>query len=79
MPWALVWSHFFIFFIDNELFEGLGGSRGAVQVNVTSSWRWRGLVCQRLRYIEVVNRRRTDGPRVAQDGLLITVENRELW
>ena len=64
--------------VDHEGLDGLGRSGGAVQGNVAGS-RGRGrLVGQRLRDGEVVERWRTDGPRVAENGLRVAVHDGEL-
>jgi hypothetical protein len=60
--------------LKDELLEGLGGGRGAVQGLVAVLGNGRGLVSQRLGDVELDQRRRADAPRVAEDVLLLAVE-----
>ena len=64
--------------VDDELFDRLGGGRSAVQWQVARSGYGRRLVSQGLGNLEVVQRRRADRPRVAEDTLGFAVKVREL-
>lgn len=64
--------------VQDQILENLRGGRGAVQGLVAHRWDRRRLVSQRLRDLEVVERGRADGPRVAEDVVDFTVEVGEL-
>jgi hypothetical protein len=64
--------------IENQVLDGLRGGRGAVKGLVAHSRNRRGLVSQRLRDLEIVERRRADGPRIAKDVVNLAVEVGEL-
>lgn len=79
MPEALIRLSLLIFLINDKLLESIGGSRGAVQLDVANSGSGRRLISQRLGNAEVVDRRRADRPGVAKNRLIITVHNSEFW
>jgi hypothetical protein len=64
--------------VDDKLLERLGGSGGLVQRPVANGGDGRRLVSHGLGDLEVVQRRRADGPRVAEDVLRFAVEVGEL-
>lgn len=64
--------------VDNELLDRLRSSGSAVQCLVASDRDRRRLVGERLRDLEEVQRRRVNGPRVAQNTLGFAVQVREL-
>lgn len=64
--------------VDDELLERLGGGRGAVQGLVAELGDGRRLVGQRLGDAELDQGGRADGPRVAEDVLLLAVDEAEL-
>jgi hypothetical protein len=64
--------------VNNELLDGLGGGRCAVQGEEARSGGRSGLVGQRLGDGKVVDGWRADGPRVAENWFIIAVENGEL-
>lgn len=66
------------FIIDNELLDRFRGSGSAVQCLVASDRDRRRLVGEWLRDLEEVQRRRVNGPRVAQNTLGFAVQVREL-
>lgn len=78
MPVALVRGSLLVLSVHEELLKGLGGSGSAVQGQETNGGRGSRLVGQGLGNLEVVERRRTDGPRVAEKLLLIAVDDGEL-
>lgn len=59
---SLVWLNLLNLVVDDELLDGLGGGRRAVQGLVADSGNWRRLVGKRLGDLEVVDRGRADGP-----------------
>lgn len=75
---ALVGRNLVNLVVDDKLLEGLGGGRGAVQGLVAELRNGRRLVGQGLGDAELDQRRRADGPRVAEDVLLLAVEETKL-
>lgn len=75
---ALVRSNVVDLVVENELLEGLGGGRGAVQRLVAELRDGRGLIGQRLGDGELDQRWRAKGPRVAEDVLLFAVKEAKL-
>lgn len=75
---TLVRSNLVNLVVNNKLLEGLGSGRGAVQGLVAVLRNGRRLVSQRLGDAELDQRRRANGPRVAEDVLLLAVEEAEL-
>jgi hypothetical protein len=71
---ALVGRDFLNLVADNEVLEGLRRGAGAVQGLVADGRNRRRLVREGLGNGEVVERRRADRPRVAEDALHLTVE-----
>ena len=71
---ALVGSDLLNLIVDNQLLQSLRGGAGAVQGLVSHNRDRRRLVSQGLGDGEVVDRRRADGPRVAEDVFLLAVE-----
>jgi hypothetical protein len=64
--------------VDDKVLERLDGGGGLVQRLVANGGDGRRLVRHRLGDLEVVQRRRADGPRVAEDVLSFAVEVGEL-
>jgi hypothetical protein len=60
--------------VDNQVLERLGGGAGAVQGLVPDGWDGRRLVSEGLGDGEVVQRRRADRPRVAENVLRLAVK-----
>ena len=75
---ASVWLNLLNLIVDDKLLDGLGGGGGAVQWQVAGGGYGRRLVSQGLGDLEVVQRRRADRPRVAEDALGFAVKVREL-
>lgn len=75
---TLVRGNLVNFVLKYQLLEGLGGGRGAVQGLVAVLGNGRGLVSQRLGEVELDQRRRAETPRVAEDVLLLAVEEAKL-
>lgn len=71
---ALVGSDLLDLVVDNQLLQCLRGSAGAVQGLISHNRDRRRLISQRLGDGEVVDRRRADGPRVAENVLLLAIE-----
>lgn len=64
--------------VENQCLEGLSRGAGAVQGLVSDDWDRRRLVSQRLGDGEIIQRRRANGPRVAEDVILLAVKISEL-
>lgn len=75
MPVAFVRSNLLVLSIHEQLLEGLGSGRGAVQWQEANGGSRGGLVSQRLGNLEVIEGWRADRPRVAEKLLLITVDD----
>ena len=78
VPVALIRGNLLVLAVDEQLLERLGGGGSAVQGQETSGGGGSRLVGQRLGDLEVVERRRADRPRVAEELLLIAVDDGEL-
>ena len=78
VPVALVRRSLLVLVVDEEGLEGLGRGRSAVQGKEADGSSRSGLVGQGLGDLEVVQRRRADGPRVAEDLFLVAIDHGEL-
>lgn len=78
MESALISFRLLNFLVEDKGLEGLGGGRCAVQRRIADGGRGSGLIGQWLRDLEIVQRWRTNGPRIAENGLVIAVKDGEL-
>lgn len=77
VPCTLIRCALLILSVKDKFLEGIHGGGGAVQRNKANGGRRSGLVSQRLGNLEVVERWRPNGPRVAEDSFLIAVNDGE--
>jgi len=78
VPGALIRLPLLVLLIEDKFLQRVGSGGIALQRDIASSGRGSGLVGQRLGDVEEVDRRRANRPRIAENGLIVTIKDRKL-